>query len=116
MLKGTSKRYRKYGKEFRAQAQERLKSSGNVTALANELGVDRDLLYKWRQRMEAREGKASPRVEFNERKDEIDELKRLLAEKTLEVDFFKGALQKIAARRQNNTNSGEKASTSKSES
>jgi hypothetical protein len=49
-----------------------------------------------------------------ERKGEVDELKRLLAEKTLEVDFFKGALQKVAARRQNNT--GERASTSKSES
>ena len=32
---------------------------------------------------------------------EIRELKRVLAEKTLEVDFFKGALQKIEARRQN---------------
>jgi hypothetical protein len=51
-----------------------------------------------------------------ERKGEVDELKRLLAEKTLEVDFFKGALQKVAARRQNNTNTGERASTSKSES
>ena len=30
-------------------------------------------------------------------------LKRVLAEKTLEVDFFKGALQKVEARRQSNT-------------
>ena len=29
---------------------------------------------------------------------EIRELKRLLAEKTLEADFFKGALQKVEAR------------------
>ena len=110
------KRYRKYRKELRAEALERLKSCGNVTALAKELGVDRNLLYKWRERMEASEGKRCTRVEFRERKQEIDELKRLLAEKTVEVDFFRGALQKIAARRQNNTGSGEKASTSKSES
>jgi hypothetical protein len=45
---------------------------------------------------------------------EIAELKRVLAEKTLEVDFFKGALQKIEARRQNTAGSGEKASTTKS--
>ena len=114
MLKGTSKRYRKYGKEFRAQALERLKRGDNVTAIANELGVDRNLLYTWRARMEAREGKACPQVDLSERKDEINELKLLLAEKTLEVDFFKGALQKVAARRQNNTGSGEKASTTKS--
>ena len=34
-------------------ALERLKSCGNVTALAKELGVHRTLLYKWRERMEA---------------------------------------------------------------
>jgi hypothetical protein len=31
---------------------------------------------------------------------EVSLLKRLLAEKTLEVDFFRGALQKVEARRQ----------------
>ena len=41
-------------------------------------------------------------------------LKRALAEKGLEVDFFKGALQKIAARRQRNTDSGARASTTRS--
>jgi hypothetical protein len=40
-------------------------------------------------------------------------LKQLLAERTLEVDFFKGALQKIAARRQQNDCAGETASTTK---
>ncbi|HZI51287.1 MAG TPA: transposase [Terriglobia bacterium] len=107
-------RYRKYPKELRAKALERLKSCTNVTALAKELGVDRTLLYKWRERMEANAGGKATRVEGRERKQEIDELKRLLAEKTLEVDFFKGALQRIAARRQNNIGSGEKASTRKS--
>jgi hypothetical protein len=41
-------------------------------------------------------------------------LKRLLADKTLEVDFFKGALQKVEARRQRKGSSGEQASTTKS--
>jgi hypothetical protein len=41
-------------------------------------------------------------------------LKQLLAEKTLEVDFFKGALQKVEARRQKSGINGEKASTTKS--
>jgi hypothetical protein len=39
----------------------------------------------------------------------------LLAEKTLEVDFFKGALQKVEARRQKRDETGETASTSRSE-
>jgi hypothetical protein len=38
----------------------------------------------------------------------------VLAEKTLEVYFFKGALQKIEARRQGSNDSGETASTTRS--
>jgi len=98
-------------------AMERLKSCGNVTALSKELGVHRTLLYKWRERMGAREGKeGGTEVEAGERKlrAEIGELKRMLADKILEVDFFKGALQKIEARRQSKAGSGEKASTTKS--
>jgi hypothetical protein len=45
---------------------------------------------------------------------EVSLLKRLLAEKTLEVDFFRGALRKVEARRQKGGTSGEKASTTKS--
>jgi hypothetical protein len=43
------------------------------------------------------------------------QLKRLLAEKAMEVDFLKGALQKVEARRQRSSGSGGKASTSTSE-
>jgi len=39
----------------------------------------------------------------------------LLVEKTLEVDFFRSALQKVEARRQQSSRSSEKASTIKSE-
>lgn len=114
-IKQPRRRYQRYAKEYRAKVMERLIECKNVTALAQELGMDRAVLYKWRQRMEGRRqgGEESSQRRQNE---VIDELKRLLAEKTLEVDFFKGALQKIAARRQNNSASGEKASTTKSES
>ena len=112
----TKKPRKKYPLELRQMAMERLKSCGNVTALSKELGVHRTLLYKWRERMQAREGKESGLVDTTERRlrEENSELKRILAEKTLEVDFFKGALQKIEARRQSKAESGEKASTSKS--
>ena len=42
------------------------------------------------------------------------ELKRMLAEKTLEIDFFRGALQKTEARRQSKGRPGGKASRTKS--
>ena len=115
----TKKRPRKkYSRTLREEAMERLKSCGNVTALSKELGVHRTLLYKWRERMEAREGKkgGGRAVGLAEERllEENRELKRMLAEKTLEVDFFKGALQKVEARRQSKAESGAKASTTKS--
>jgi hypothetical protein len=42
-------------------------------------------------------------------------VKRLLAEKTVELDFFKGALQRVEARRQKNNIAGERPSTKRSE-
>jgi hypothetical protein len=41
-------------------------------------------------------------------------LREALATKVKEVDFFKGALQKVEARRQNSGGSGKPASTTKS--
>jgi transposase-like protein len=94
----------------------RLKGCESVTELSKELGIHRTLLYKWRERMEARESQEGAPVRTGDRKlrAEISELKRVLAEKTLEADFFKGALQKVEARRQSKIVAGGKASTPKS--
>jgi transposase len=97
-------------------AVERLKKCDNIVALSRELGVHRRLLYKWRDQLdpiEAPEESPQNSRESTLRK-EAHQLKRLLAEKALEVDFFKGALQKIEARRQRKESSGETASTTKS--
>jgi transposase-like protein len=39
--------------EFCQMAVARMSSSDNITALAEELGIDRDLLYRWRGQLEA---------------------------------------------------------------
>jgi transposase-like protein len=96
---------------------ERMKRSDNIAALSEELGISRSMMYKWVRQLERidRGGRPLPQnsPETNLRK-ENEALKRLLADKTLELDFFKGALQKIEARRQQSEDSGEKASTTKS--
>ena len=107
----------RYPNEFRRKAVERLKSCENIVALSQELGVHRRLLYKWRDQLdpvEPREESPAQNPRESTLRKEVHQLKRLLADKTLEVDFFKGALQKIEARRQRNGSSGEKASTTKS--
>jgi hypothetical protein len=50
-----------------------------------------------------------------ELRQQVTQLKRVVADKTLEADFFKGALHKIEARRRSRSNSGETASTSRFE-
>jgi len=108
---------RRYTKEFREFAVERLRGCENIVALARELQVSRRQLYRWRDELDpeipgleapGQEARASPL------RKEANHWKRVLAEKTLEVDFFRSALQKVEARRQQSSRTGEKASTSKS--
>jgi transposase-like protein len=108
------RRVGKYPRAFRERAVERMRNCENVLELAKELGVHRSVLYDWRDQLapldrpewrEAEESRESPLERENRR------LKQALADKTLEVDFFRGALQKIAARRQRNTKPGGTAST-----
>jgi len=91
--------------------------AGKGTAKCN--GSDtRGSFYKWRAKLDLLEsGEESARASTHEGsyRKQVLRLKQLLAEKTLEVDFFKGALQKIEARRRTNDASGETASTSKFE-
>jgi hypothetical protein len=56
-----------------------------------------------------------PSTHASAHRKEIHRLKQVLAEKTLEVDFFRGALQKVEARRQKSGETGEMGSTSRSE-
>ena len=101
--------------EFRKQAVERMEETRNLGLLARELGVCVRTLYRWKDRQLGREKKKVREPEAREKKleGEIQQLKQSLAKRTLEVDFFKGALQKVAARRQSNSASGETASTTR---
>jgi transposase-like protein len=108
---------KRYTKEFREFAVERLRGCENIVALARELHVSRRQLYRWRDELDPEiPGMEAPgqNARASTQRKEVNHLKRVLAEKTLEVDFFRSALQKVEARRQQSSRSGEKASTSKS--
>jgi len=113
----------RYTPEFQQYAVDRMRVAVNISALAKELGVPRVRLYRWRRRLDPLwwqstdmgESFIPPDREQFSLQQQLREAKQLLAEKTLEVDFFKGGLQKIAARRQKNASVGGTASTSKSE-
>ena len=106
----------RYSEAFRVAAVERMKSCETVVGLAKELGVDKRQLYRWRALLEQADSRQpAPATERESLlQAENAHLKRALGEMALEVDFFKGALHKIAARRQSKGNSGETASTNRS--
>jgi len=98
-------------------AVERFKCCENIEHLAKELGVARQTLYRWHDKSECADAGEDTVLEKSREsrlRREIRDLKRLLAEKVLEVDFFKGALQQIEVRQRENGRSGELAFTSAS--
>ena len=90
---------------------ERMKQCDDIGALAKELEIHRRMLYRWRDQLDpVKKSEGSPPNSGDARlRREVNQLKRALAEKTLE-----GALQKIEARRQQRDGTGAQASTTKS--
>jgi transposase-like protein len=120
----TKKTRRRYGEKFKREAVARMEESSNIAALARQLGIDVKMLYQWKWQQEGRPTRkplplttqAAKWGDLETLRRENEHLKRVLAEKALEVDFFKGALQQVEARRRGQAGSGETPSTSVSES
>ena len=107
--------------EFRQRALERMKTCKSVKALAKELGVARQLLYLWKQQAEGRKkasepgGSEDPRdQQIRQLEKKVGELEGVIGRKTLELDFFAGALRRIGESRQKKGKAGATASTPKS--
>jgi transposase-like protein len=112
---GEGSKYRKFTEAYRELAVRRLRETDNVSELCREMRISRQLLYQWRERLEREQEKQDPaKARVEQLRQENAQLKRALGEKTLQLDFLKGALQKVEALRQAGTGSGETASTGKS--
>jgi transposase-like protein len=113
---GVKSKYGAFTKAFRFMAVERLKRGENLSALCRELGVSRETLYTWRDRQAGLEDQPSPPAQGQEAalRQQIARLQRLLADKTLEVDFLKAACAKVEAQHRSSTGSGETASGKRS--
>jgi transposase len=115
---------RQFSREFKLMAIRRMEEAGNVSALAEELGVRRELLYDWREKFavggaEALKGSGRPRptpeaMEALGGERRIAALERKLGEQALLIDFFNGALRRIEASRQASGEPGVTASSPRS--
>jgi transposase len=111
-------KWKPYSIDFKQRAVERMRKCDNVAALARDLQVPRNLLYIWKHQLEGRPDprRADLSQSLQSRaeqqlREENRLLKEALGEKSLEADFFAGALRRIKEQRQNNTVSGATAST-----
>jgi len=82
------KRVGKFPKAFRPMAVARLEPCDNTVALAKAPGISRRLLYSWREQLEPLDSGDGPPGTSREAtlRKEVSRLKRVLAEKVLEVD------------------------------
>jgi transposase-like protein len=107
------RKYVKYTQEFREAALRRFQTAGSVSALCRELGISRQLLYQWRASAE-RDRQWQQHRRSVTLSQENARLKKLLLEKTLEADFFRGAFERIEDLRRSASGSGETASSPRS--
>jgi transposase len=114
--------------EFKLRAIARIDGSSSVSALAAELGVGPERLYEWRRRHEAggadalrRMGRPRTRQVLSEQlesrplpagpEQRVAELERTIGQQQLDLDFFRAALRRVAARRRTNGGPGGTTST-----
>lgn len=122
-----AKRKRRFTREFKLAALARLEEASSVTALADELGIRREMLHKWRLAYEeggAEALRAIGRPEGSTRRsgvrrvgkpdaaaDRVAELERLVGQQQTDLDFFRAALQRVEARRRSDGGTGGTTST-----
>lgn len=119
-----TKERRQFAREFKLMALGRLERAPNVEALARELGIRRELLYKWREKFVAggdaalkTSGRPRPVAKSPEAtpaQERIAELERKVGQQAFELDFFKGALRRIEASRRPKDGPGATASSPRS--
>jgi transposase-like protein len=127
--RGVAQERRQYSREFKLMALSRLEEAGNVEALAQELGVRREMLYVWRRQFQAGgvealrnagrprpvEGvAASDQLAVASAERRIAELERKVGQQSLEIDFLGGVLQRIEASRRPHDGPGGTASSPRS--
>src|SRR5579871_5893038 len=122
---------RRFSREFKLKALERIRRGETIAALSAEFGVHRQLIYKWKDAyrdgsVPAPVGRPSKAVALAKRvggedlgeleaaRRRVAELERKVGQQALALDFFQQALRRIEASRQPSTGSGVTGSSPRS--
>jgi transposase len=124
-----SKRKRRWSLAFKLAAIARMEAAETITGLAEELGIRREMLHKWRRAHEAGGAEAlqpigrpshasrrvdaasAPSVALGGGQPLIEELQRKIGQQQLDLDFFRAALRHVREQRPTIGVPGETAST-----
>jgi transposase len=123
--------HRSFSREFKLKTLERIERGETVAAVSHEIGVHRQLIYKWKEAFRdgatpapvGRPSKAAALArqlaepvadELELARGRIAELERKVGQQALELDFFQNALQRIKALRQPSIGPGATASSPRS--
>jgi len=104
---------------------EQMQNCPSVAGLARELGIRRQLLYEWKEEAARSASAAQPeapgrpepapeRAASAQTLARVKQLEALVARQSLELDFFRGALQRVEERRRKREAISGPPSTSKS--
>jgi transposase-like protein len=126
-----SKPKTRWSREFKLRALAQMDEAPDVSALAKQLGVQRELLYIWRRKF--RSGGAAALLALGQRASSarpfdatsaaaspetndagprrIAELERKVGQQQLELDFFRTALRHVREQRLKKGDPGETPST-----
>ena len=86
---------KKYDRNFKLKAVELIDQRESIPILATELGVNPDLIYRWRRELKNRQEASFPgngKVGLTEQEAEIVRLKRAVANLEEERDILKKAV------------------------
>jgi transposase len=106
---------RKFSKEVKLAALQRLDGGASIAEVARAFDVNPNLLHRWRKEFRQGPGNAFPGL-GKRRWDEthVAQLERKVGQQTLEIDFLKGCLQRIEQQRMLRALTGNPPSTRRS--
>jgi len=105
---------RRFTKEFKLAAVQRLEMGASVAEVARAFEVNPNVLHHWRREFRQRPGNAFPGA-GKRRWDEgrVAHLERKIGQQVLEIDFLKGCLQRIEEQRNLQALTGKPLSTNR---
>jgi len=91
---------RRFTREFKITAVQRLQQGESVAVLARALEVNSSVLHRWREEFRHEPRRAFPGSgRRGAEPDRVAQLERKVGQQALEIDFLKGCLQSIEEQR-----------------